>query len=173
VQEWLEVEPGHRWVALSPQQLRFCVPTRTLALRWLDHRQNKYKHALFVVTDLHSSPLEICHLYDLRGAAEIEIRNDKQGLLLTHRRKRLWHAQEILILLNDLAHNFLSMFRTTALSQTPLAHFGPYRLIQEVLNIPGELLFMDDQLIEVRLSSDHPHSKVLLDALPRLWQLGC
>lgn len=173
VQDWLEVEPGHRWVALSPQQLQFCVPTRTLALRWRDHRKNNYKHALFVVTDLHSSPLEICHAYDLRGAAEIEIRNDKQGLLLTHRRKRLWHAQEILILLNDLAHNFLSMFRSTALAQTPLAHFGPYRLIQEVLNIPGELLFKDDQLIEVRLSSEHPHSKVLLHALPRLWQLGC
>ena len=173
VQEWQVVEPDHRWVALSPQQLHFCVPTRTLALRWLDHRKNKYKHALFVVTDLNASPLEICHLYDLRGAAEIEIRNDKQGLLLTHRRKRLWHAQEILILLNDLAHNFLSMFRATALVQTPLATFGPSRLIQEVLNIPGELIFECDCLSEVRFSQDHPYSKVLLEALPRLWQLGC
>jgi hypothetical protein len=173
VQEWLEVDPGHRWVALSPHQLQFCVPTRTLALRWLDHRKTKYKHALFVVTDLHSSPQEICHVYDLRGAAEIEIRNDKQGLLLTHRRKRLWHAQQILILLNDLAHNFLSMFRTVALAHTPLAPFGPYRLIHDVLNIPGELVFEHDHLIEVRLSADHPHSKVLLDALPRLWQRGC
>lgn len=173
VQNWLEVDPGHRWVALSPQQLQFCVPTRTLALRWMDHRKNKYKHALFVVTDMYTSPLEICHSYDLRGAAEIEIRNDKQGLLLTHRRKRLWHAQEILILLNDLAHNFLSMFRSTALAHTPLAHFGPYRLIQEVLNIPGELIFDGGRLIEVRFSQDHPYSKVLLEALPRLWQLGC
>lgn len=173
VQNWLEVEPGHRWVAISPQQLHFCVPTRTLALRWLDHRKDKYKHALFVVTDLHSSPVEICHWYDLRGAAEIEIRNDKQGLLLTHRRKRLWHAQEMLILLNDLAHNFLSMFRSRILALTPLAHFGSYRLIQEVLNVPGELVFADDHLLEVHLSSDHPHAHVLLEALPRLWQLGC
>lgn len=173
VQDWQEIDPGHRWVALPPQQLHFCAPTRTLALRWLDHRKNKFKHALFVVTDLHSSLLEICHLYDLRGATEVEIRNDKQGLLLTHRCKRLWHAQEILILLNDLAHNFLSMFRSTVLAPTPLAHFGSYRLIQEVLNIPGELVFAQDQLIEVHLSQDHPHSKVLLDALPRLWQLGC
>jgi len=173
VQEWLEVDPGHRWVALPAQQLQFCAPTRTLALRWLDHRKNKYKHALFVVTDLHSSPLAICHQYDLRGAAEIEIRNDKQGLLLTHRRKRLWHAQQILILLNDLAHNVLSMFRSTALMHSPLESFGSYRLIQEVLNIPGELIFEDDLLLEVRLSSEHPYSKVLLDALPRLWQLGC
>lgn len=173
VQEWLEVEPGHRWVAIPAQQLHFCVPTRTLALRWLDHRKNKYKHALFVVTDLSSSPREACHLYDLRGAAEIEIRNDKQGLLLTHRRKRLWHAQEMLILLNDLAHNFLSLFRSRILAPTPLAHFGPYRLIQEVLNIPGELIFDHDQLVEVHLSSNHPHSRALLEALPRLWQFGC
>lgn len=173
VQTWQEIEPGRRWVAIPLQQLHFCGPTRTLALRWLDVRKNKFKHALFVVTDLHSPAQQLCHLYDLRGAAEIDIRNDKQGLLLTHRRKRLWHAQETLILLNDLAHNFLSMFRSTALTHTPLASFGPYRLIQEVLNIPGELIFDHEQLIEVHLAQDHPHSHVLLDALPRLWQLGC
>jgi hypothetical protein len=172
VQDWQEVEPGRRWVATPIQQLHFCVPTRTLALRWLDVRKNKFKHALFVVTDLCTPALELCHRYDLRRAAEIDIRDDKQGLLLTHRRKRLWHAQEMLILLNDLAHNFLSMFHTTVLVHTPLASFGIYRLIQEVLNIPGELLFDHDQLIEVRLAQDHPHSQVLLDALPRLWQLG-
>jgi hypothetical protein len=46
-------------------------------------------------------------------------------------------------------------------------------LIQEVLNIPGELIFEGDCLSEVHFSQDHPYSKVLLEALPRLWQLGC
>lgn len=67
VQDWQVIQPGRRWVAVPTQQLHFCVPTRTLALRWLDVRQNKFKHALFVVTDLHRSPLELCHLYDLQG----------------------------------------------------------------------------------------------------------
>lgn len=173
VQVWQEIEPGRRWVATPLQQLHFSVPTRTLALRWLDVHKNKFKHALFVVTDLSTPAPEVCHRYDLRGAAEVDIRNDKQGLLLTHRRKRLWHAQEMLILLNDLAHNFLSSFRTIALRQSPLASFGAYRLIQEVLNIPGQLIFDQNQLVEVRLSHDHPHAPLLLEALPRLWQLGC
>jgi hypothetical protein len=169
IQNWQEVEAGHRWVGIPEQQLSFCVPTRTLAVRWLDHHKNSFKHALFVVTDLHSSPLAICRMYDLRGGAEIDIRDDKQGLLLTHRRKRLWHAQEILILLNDLAHNFLSMFRYIILADSPLSDLGPYRLIQDVLSVPGEIEFDGNQLVEVRLSQDHPYAKNLLEALPRLW----
>jgi len=171
--DWQEVEPNHRWVAIPEQQLSFCIPTRTVAVRWLDHHKNAFKHALFVITDFQHSPLEICHLYDLRGGAEIDIRNDKQGLLLTHRRKRRWCAQEILVLLNDLAHNFLSMFSQHVLPQTPLAGFGPYRLIQDVLNIPGEVVFEDDHLVEVRFSQDHPYAHILLDVLPRLWLFGC
>jgi hypothetical protein len=38
---------------------------------------------------------------------QLVVRNDKQGLLLTHRRKRHWNAQETIILLNDLAHNWV------------------------------------------------------------------
>jgi hypothetical protein len=169
IQTWQEVEAGHRWVGIPQQQLSFCAPTRTIAVRWLDHRKNTFKHALFVVTDLHSSLPDICRTYDLRGGAEIDIRDDKQGLLLTHRRKRLWHAQEMLILLNDLAHNFLSMLRYRILADTPLSELGTYRLIQDVLNVPGEIEFDGDQLVEVRLSQDHPYAEALLNALPKLW----
>lgn len=169
IDHWQEVEANRRWVAEPPQQLSFCRPTRTLAVRWLDHRKQTFKHALYIVTDLHSDLLDICHVYDLRGGAEIDIREDKQGLLLTHRRKRKWHAQEILVLLNDLAHNFLSMFRHKILADTPLASFGPYRLIQDVFSVPGQLIFEDGQLVEVYLLQDHPYTRFLLDTLPRLW----
>ncbi len=75
--------------------------------------------------------MEVCHRYDLHGGAEIDIRDDKQGLLLTHRRRRLWHAQEALVLLNDLAHNFLSLFRYVELR---LAQSHPYAaLLADVL----------------------------------------
>lgn len=161
---------GQRWVGMPPQQLRFCVPTRTIAVRWLDHKKNVLKHALYVVTDLQRSLVEICHLYDLRGGAEVEIRNDKQGLLLTHRRKRSMHAQEMLVLLNDLAHNFLSMFRREVLAGTPLAAFGAHRLIRDVLSIPGEAIIVDGHLMELRLQSSHPHAPILPEVLPRLWQ---
>jgi len=169
VQDWQELPPGQRWIALAPQQLQYGVPTRTLAFRWRN-RQGKLKHALYVVTDM-DSPLElICQKYNLRAAAEIDIRDDKQGLLLTHRRKRAWEAQEILVLLNDLAHNFITTFRRTALANTPLADFGPYRLIQDVFTIPGEAIIRDDRLVELRLLETHPYAQIMAQALPRLWQ---
>ncbi len=170
IPDWQEIEPGRRWVGSPQEQLDLGAPSRTLVLRWRDERQQCFKHALYVVTDL-SSPLpELCHRYDLRGGAEIEIRDDKQGLLLTHRRKRRWPAQETLILLNDLAHNFLSMFRYRVLQDTPLAAYGPYRLIQEVLSIPGEVRIDQDHLVEVCLQETHPWAPVLVEVLPRLWR---
>jgi hypothetical protein len=170
VSEWQVVKPGHRWVALPQDQLQFCVPTRTIAVRWLDHRKNKLKHALYVVTDLQRTPTELCQLYDLRGGFEVDIRDDKQGLLLTHRRKRRWHAQEVLLLLNDLAHNVLSMFRREVLPDTPLANYGPYRLIRDVLKIPGWALVDHDRLVELHLANSHPYAPILAEVLPRLWQ---
>ena len=168
VQQWQPLPPGQRWVALAPEQLHFCRPTRTLLLRWLDTK-GKLKHGLFVVTDLHSSLELVCQKYNLRGGAEIDIRDDKQGLLLTHRRKRAWHAQAILVLLNDLAHNFIATFRRIALLETPLANFGAYRLIQDVFTIPGEVVIRDEQLVELRLLETHPYADIMAQALPRLW----
>lgn len=169
ITEWQVVEEGHRWVGLPAQQLEFSVPTRTLAVRWLDHAQNKLKHALYVVTDQQTSAVEVCRQYDLRGGLESDIRDDKQGLLLTHRRKRRWPAQETLVLLNDLAHNVLSMFRREVLVSTPLADWGVQRLIRDVLTIPGEAVICDDQLCELRLAETHPLAPILVEVLPRLW----
>lgn len=170
VPQWQVVKEGHRWVAVPQEQLRFSVPTRTIAVRWLDHRRQKLKHALYVVTDLQRTPLELCQLYDLRGGFEVDIRDDKQGLLLTHRRKRRWCAQEALLLLNDLAHNVLSMFRREVLAGTPLADFGPFRLIRDVLAIPGWAIVAGDRLVELQLAESHPWAAPLAEVLPRLWQ---
>jgi len=169
IQDWQVIEPERRWVGVPQKQLTFCVPTRTIAVRWQDAHKPIFKHALYVVTNLDLPLLDICHLYDLRAGAEIDIRDDKQGLLLTHRRKRLWYAQEVLVLLNDLAHNFLSMFHHKLLQHTPLGTFGPYRLIQNVLNIPGQVFVEDDRLVELRLLATHPYANILANVLPRLW----
>ncbi len=170
IQDWQVVEENRRWVGIPEQQFHYSLPTRTIAVRWLDYRKGQMKHALYVVSDLERSPVEICQRYDLRGGAEIEIRNDKQGLLLTHRRKRLWAAQEILILLNDLAHNFLSMLSHQLFTGTALAGFGPYRLIHNVFTIPGEAILREGQLVELHLLKSHPYASILVEVLPKLWQ---
>ena len=168
VRDWHETLPNRRWIALSVKQHEFCVPTRTIALRWRN-KHDKLKHALLVLTDLDASLAELSHLYNLRGAAEVDIRNDKQGLLLTHRRKRSWEAQEMLVLLNDFAHNFIAAFRRTILADTPLATFGHQRLIQDVFTMPGQAVIVGDQLIELQLPESHPYAQILADALPQLW----
>jgi len=168
VQDWLELVPDQRWAALSPHQLTFSRPTRTISVRWRD-KDNSLKHALYIVTDLVLPIPDICDHYGLRGAAEVDIRNDKQGILLTHRRKHRWNAQQAIVLLDDLAHNWLTAFRRTALQATPLQDFGIYRLIQEVMNIPGEAVIEDGKLIELRLLATHPHAEVMTEALSRFW----
>lgn len=168
VQEWLELSPNCRWAALSPHQLAFAQPTRTIAVRWRAEN-DLLKHALYIVTDMTSPIPVVCEQYGLRGQIEIDIRNDKQGLLLTHRRKRRWNAQETIILLNDLAHNWLTSFRKIALSNTPLQDFGIYRLIHEVLNIPGQAIIQNGRLTELRLLETHPHAQIMAEALERFW----
>jgi hypothetical protein len=168
VPEWLELVPDHRWAALSPHQLAFSHPTRTIAVRWRE-KDNSLKHALYVVTDLVTPIPDICTQYSLRGQAEVDIRNDKQGILLTHRRKRHWNAQQVVISLDDLAHNWLTAFRRVALKGTALQDFGVYRLIQEALNIPGEAIIEDDRLVELRLLETHPHAEIMAEALSRFW----
>jgi hypothetical protein len=170
VTHWHPIDPGRRWIALPPDQHHFCRPTRTIAVRWLDRHQ-KVKHALYVVTDL-SRPLEeMVQIYDLRAGLEVDIREDKQGLLLTHRRKRRFYAQEMLVLLNDLAHNFLVNMRTQLFCHTPLSAFGVYRLIQDVLSIPGQVTLDEFGFVtDLRLLKSHPYASVLADVLPSLWR---
>lgn len=169
ITDWIELDPDRRWVALSPQQLSFCRPTRTIAVRWRG-KKDKLKHALYVVTDMATPIAKMVKQYDLRGGLEVDIREDKQALLLTHRRKRRWHAQETLVLLNDLAHNFLVMFRREFLAQTSVSHFGLYRLIHDVIAIPGQArLDNDGYLVELRLLQSHPYASVVAQALQKLW----
>ena len=76
----------------------------------------------------------------------------------------------MLLLLNDLAHNFLSMFRHKVLVDTPIADYGPYRLIRDVLAIPGWGLVQIGRLVELCLAGSHPLAPILADVLLRLWQ---
>jgi len=71
-------------------------------LRW--SAQQSLRHSTLISTVPRLSLLSTWRLCDGRGAAEIEIRADKQGLKLPKRRKREMAAQMILILLTDIAH---------------------------------------------------------------------
>jgi hypothetical protein len=120
---------------------------------------------------MHRPLVEVIHDYDLRAGLEVDIREDKQGLLLARRRKHRFYAQEMLALLTDLAHNLLVTFRRILLAETSLADLGIYRLVQEVLTIPGHAELDEQGLVtDLQLLKSHPHAAIMAEVLPRLWR---
>lgn len=169
VRDWVEVQPGQRWLAWAPEQLDFGHPTQIVVAQWLTPT-GKLRHALYITTLLDLPLLTmIADLYDDRGGAEVEIGSDKIGLNITHRRSQSMLAQEALILLADVAHNLLAWFYRDLLMGTRFAGYGPKRIIQQLLCIPGELVFEDETLVEVRLKQSHALAEPMLDILARLW----
>ena len=100
--------------------------------------------------------------------AKSEIQADKHGLRLEHRRKKRLAAQETLVLLTDVAHNLLAWMRQWMFPRGTLAQYGPLRLTEDVLRLPGRLIFEREHLIEVQLNKLHPHAAEVAEAIQRL-----
>lgn len=164
---WLELRPNDRWVAPVNAPVVFTRPVQWLALRWRT-QQGKLKHSTVVCSVNTWSPAEVIAYYDARGACETEIQADKGGLLLSRRRKKVLAAQETLVLLTDLAHNLLAWVTPWMFPAGPLAHFGPTQWIQDVLTLPGHLIFDHQQLVEVHLNALHPYAAEVAAGLERL-----
>src|SRR5579863_3217162 len=93
-----------------------------------------------VVTDF-DLMLAMLYAYDYRGGAvETQFKGDKQGLFLAKRNKRSFAAQQMLVLLAQLAHNLLVWVRNS-FPDTPASprHFGMVRLVRDVLTIAGRV----------------------------------
>ena len=84
------------------------------------------------------------------------------------RRKQLFVSQQALILLTDLAHNFLAHFHHKALLGSSFANFGPQRIVRDLLAIPGRLFFEGQRLKRVELLDSHPYAPELLQCLQNL-----
>lgn len=163
-------------------------PTRQLALRNRKKDGSWSYHILvFTLTDKalfdlcqHPHPpqphtIEILHLamhfYDQRGGGlETQNRADKQGLGLTHRNKQRFTAQEMLVLLAQLAHNVIIWVRTPLQTLVPaFRHIGILRMIRDVFHIPGLIrLHPDGTIHTVILNQDHPYAQLFHQAFARL-----
>jgi hypothetical protein len=154
---WQVVRPNDRWLAVVEPAVAFVRPVQWLLVRWRTTRGD-LKQAVVLCSIEEWSPCEVIAHYDDRGACETEIQADKGGLLLCRRRKKVLAAQEALILLTDIAHNLLAWAGRWMALEGRLATFGPTQLIQDVLTLPGQLLFNQQQLVEVRLSAHHPYA---------------
>ena len=98
------------------------------------------------------------YVYDQRGGGvETSIRNSKQGLLITKRTKHLFAAQEMLLLLAQLAYLLLVwLHHHLAVCEPRLARFGTLRMVRDILSIPG-LLQWDAQGRVLRIAFNQSH----------------
>lgn len=112
------------------------------------------------------------HAYDLRGGGlETQNRGDKQGLGITHRNKRRFAAQEILILLAQLAHNIAIWCRDAIAHVTPaFERFGIQRIVRDLLQVPGAISLDDRGRIDaIALNRHHPYAQSIASGLqPRI-----
>ncbi len=110
--------------------------------------------------------------YDQRGGgAETQNKGDKHGLHLAHRNKHSFAAQEMLVLLAQLAHNLLIWTRNDlAQADAAFLAYGIQRMVRDVLQIPGCVqLDATGQVVSITLQPSHPlAAKVQWTLLERL-----
>jgi len=155
----------------------YVAPTQQLAVR-IQKTDGKWTYAVLVSTlaadalaqlvpDTADPLWATLYAYDLRsGGLETINRNDKQGLALAKRNKRLFQAQEMLVLLAQLAHNLLIWVRHhLARVSPPMQHFGLLRLVRDVLHVPGALVYdSHGNPLEFSLSEHHPLAQIVVQA---------
>jgi len=165
--DWHDLHGG-RQIAALPQPLTYCRPTQSHLVRWWTEAGLE-KHAIVICSIVAWSAQEVMTHYDERGTCEKEIQSDKVGLRMAKRRKKRLPAQEALILLTDMAHNLLAWTGQWMFPTGDLAGYGPLRLIEDVLCLPGHLIFADERLSEVHLNELHPHAAATAAGLERLF----
>jgi hypothetical protein len=91
------------------------------------------------VTDDATVLLAYVAFYDQRGGGvETAFKDDKQGLGITKRNKKRFEAQQIVMLLNVLAHNVLIWARGWLAPLLPqIERYGLLRLVRDVWHISG------------------------------------
>lgn len=182
--------PAYQWIAdpqrpdrdlaWLPEPMTYARPTRQAAVR-IRHNNQFYYGVLitnapdsllaelsgFSTYHPRADLLHLVYAYDQRsGGIETHNRGDKQGLGLSKRNKRSALAQEMLILLAQLAHNVLIWFaRCLKRHLPPTVHLGMLRLVRDVLTIPGSLYFDHHAALRaVVLDAAHPFANAVFRA---------
>ena len=111
------------------------------------------------------------YAYDLRsGGVETSNKGSKSGLGLTKRNKRNFDAQEMLVLLAQLAYNLLTWTRALlAIHHPRLRSFGPLRMVRDLFQVPGWMrLDSQGRILEITLNEDHPFALPFVQAYSSL-----
>jgi len=189
VHTWhIDPKTGDRHVGWVEAPHTYVRPTRQLAVRtpkkngqwryWVIVFSLTEKQVAFLARLPHSQTLSSQQLlfaalyaYDLRsGGVETSNKGSKQGLGLTKRNKRIFAAQEMLVLLTQLAYNLISWIRSRlAPTQKTLQRYGPLRMVRDVFQIPGEArLDAQEHVVQIVLREEHPLAAAFVHAISSL-----
>ena len=147
-------------------------------------------YAVLVSTKRDASLAEIVRDYDNRsGAPESSFRQDYEALSMRKYRKSGFVAQQVLVLLSQLAHNLLIWFKEwvvsalsassacekrvsvdRAKSQEVVCVRGLKRLRRDVLSVSGKVYFKGRRVVGIRLTPLHPLIHRVTTALEALFQ---
>jgi len=113
VEEWVDVPSatpdGPRQAGWVTTKKRYSRKTRQVAIRKpKPKKKDGFAYSIIVTTDMESDLHWILRDYDARsGIPESSFCQDNQGLGLRKRRKHKFVAQQMLVLLSQLAHNLI------------------------------------------------------------------
>lgn len=110
ITQWIDIpndsENNPRQAGLVTQSHRYGKRTRQIAIK--KKIKKGYTYSVIVTTDFETDILSIVSDYDARGGKpESSFCQDSQGLSSVKRRKHSFLAQQMLMLLNQLAHNMI------------------------------------------------------------------
>ena len=175
------------WFSLAEDY--YCRPVRKLIFRWTKDRSGELNHACLVssleprqVLDLLGLPEEFLEsenavilayskLYDLRGGCvEIEFKESKGGIGITKRSKQRFAAQQMVMLLGQLAHNIIVWSRRWIAETVPkLKKYGALRTIRDLFRIGGRLEYNKFGILRrITLNRYFPNAQEMVLILTKL-----
>ena len=114
----------------------------------------------------------LAYLYDQRGGGiETQFKNSKQGLGLQRRNKKSFAAQEMLVLLAQLAHNLMIWMRNAlaVVAHPRFRKYGVLRLVRDVCQIAGHIRFDESgKICDIHLNRRHPLARYFVRLRPTL-----
>lgn len=190
IEQWSDdPKVADRQFAWVPEPYRYGRATRQLAVRRKD-KEGVWKVRVLVTTlddatllwlaqqpfRKQPQPIDIAcalaYAYDLRdGAVETSLKDSKQGLGLTKRNKRSFAAQEMLVLLAQLAINVIAWTRSEMAHYVPSwQSFGSLRMVRDAFHISGKIqLDAQGRILKITLNRDHIYAaKFLAGIAPAL-----
>lgn len=164
----------------------FIQPIKRIILRWLSQKTRKTKYGCIIssvsneellklVSYPYNQPrnedelvLSYSKLYDLRaGTIEVDFKQDKQGLGILKRSKKRFESQQMMMLMNQLAHNVIIWMRDILCETYPeFSLYGIERFRRDIFNISGKILIdKDNRIKSIILNENFPLALKISNAL--------